>query len=283
MKRSLVSLISIMGLGLAVGGGYIFMSQSPAQEAQGDALGVVKRQDLAQRVNISGAIVPHRMMLFVPPYEGYVRKIFVKLGDQVKAGQPVVKITPGADDEAFPLRAPFDGKVVQIMKTEGQYVTKGKDDAIVRIDDISRLYVESDAPELDYAKLKVGQEVIVKASAIMERTYKGKITEVSQAARDQNSWERSKVEFPIKVEILDPDDRLKPGMSIVIDVITEQAKDAMTLRHEYIHKEGDQYFVTMANGERRDIAVGIRNEEAFEITKGLQEGDKVKQVDLLGL
>ena len=36
-------------IALAVGGGYIFMSQSPAQEDQGTNLGVVKKQDLSQR------------------------------------------------------------------------------------------------------------------------------------------------------------------------------------------------------------------------------------------
>jgi multidrug efflux pump subunit AcrA (membrane-fusion protein) len=280
MKRWLVSLTMVLAAG---GGAYLLMSQAPSKREDGENLGVVKRQDLSQRVNVSGAVAPNRTVTFVPPYEGYVRKIYVKLGQTVKAGDPVVKITPGADDEAFPLRAPFDGVVVQVMRTEGQYVSKNKDDAIVRVDDISKLNVESDAPELDYAKLKVGQDVIIKASAIMSRTYKGKITEIAQAARGQDRWERSKVEFPIKVAIVDHDDKLKPGMSVVIDVITEQAPAALTLRHEFIRKEGDNYVVTMANGEKRQIKVGLRNEEAFEVTEGLKEGDQVKPVDFLSM
>ena len=264
-------------------GGYFYFKKSEPTPDQASALGLVEKQDLFQRVNISGAVTPRRMMIFVPPYEGYVRKIYVALGDKVKAGDPVVKIAPGGDDDAFPLRAPYDGVVVQVMKTEGQYVEKSKADTIIRIDDISRLYVVSDAPELDYAKLKIGQDVIVKASAIMERTYKGKIIEIAQAASNQERWERSKVEFAIKAEISDQDSRLKPGMSVVLDVITEQALGALTLRHEFIRKEGGKFHVTLEDGTRRDVQVGLRNEEAFEIKGGLTEGQKVKRVDFLSL
>jgi multidrug efflux pump subunit AcrA (membrane-fusion protein) len=280
MKFWLSSFILLAATGF---GGYYYFYKSEATTDTVSPLGVVKKQDLFQRVNISGAVTPHRMMIFVPPFEGYVRKIYVGLGDKVKAGDPVVKIAPGGDDDAFPLRAPYDGVVVQVMKTEGQYVEKNKNDTIVRIDDLSRLYVVSDAPELDFAKLKVGQDVIIKASAIMDRTYKGKIIEIAQAASGQERWERSKVEFAIKAEITDHDSRLKPGMSVVLDVITEQSLGALTLRHEFIRKEGDAFFVTLENGTRRDVKVGLRNEEAFEIKEGLAEGEKVKPVDFLSL
>jgi multidrug efflux pump subunit AcrA (membrane-fusion protein) len=280
MKFWFSSFILVVAMGV---GGYFYFNKRESTPDRTSPLGVVKKQDLFQRVNISGAVTPHRMMIFVPPYEGYVRKIYVGLGDKVKAGDPVVKITPGGDDEAFPLRAPYDGVVVQVMKTEGQYVEKNKSDTIIRIDDISRLYVVSDAPELDFAKLKVGQDVIVKASAIMDRTYKGKIIEIAQAASNQDRWERSKVEFAIKAEISDQDARLKPGMSVVLDVITEQALGALTLRHEFIRKDGEKFYVNLENGTRRDIQVGLRNEEAFEIKDGLAEGEKVKPVDFLSL
>lgn len=281
MVRWLVSLILITAIG---GGVYYFVQKdSPAQGKNAMNLGVVKRLDLSQRVNISGAVTPNKSVIFVPPYEGYIRKIYVKLGESVKAGQPVVQIAPGGDDESFPLRAPFDGVVVQVLRNEGQYVEKNKTDTIVRIDDISVLFIESDAPELDYAKLKIGQEVVVKASALMDRTFKGRISEISQAARGQERWERSKVEFPIKVEILDKDPRLKPGMSAVIDVIIENAPGALTLRHEFIRKDGEEYWVTMEDGSRRKVTVGLRNEEAFEIKDGLSEGEKVRQVDFLSM
>jgi len=280
MKFLLSSVILLL---LAGAGGFFYINKGDSKPDKMTSLGVVVKQDLFQRVNISGAITPHRMMIFVPPYEGYVRKIYVGLGDKVKAGDPIVKIAPGGDDDAFPMRAPYDGVVVQVMKTEGQFVEKSKADTIMRVDDISRLYVVSDVPELDFAKLKIGQDVIVKASAIMDRIYAGKIIEIAQAASSQDRWERSKVEFAIKVEISDHDSRLKPGMSVVLDVITEQVLGALTLRHEFVRKEADAFFVTLENGTRREIEIGLRTEDAFEIKNGLAEGEKVKPVDFLSL
>ena len=72
-------------------------------------------------------------------------------------------------------------------------------------------------------------------------------------------------------------------MSVVLDVITEQALGALTLRHEFIRKEGGKFHVTLEDGTRRDVQVGLRNEEAFEIKGGLTEGQKVKRVDFLSL
>ncbi|MBK7963351.1 MAG: hypothetical protein IPK04_20470 [Bdellovibrionales bacterium] len=53
----------------------------------------------------------------------------------------------------------------------------------------------------------------------------------------------------------------------------------MTLRHEFVRRENEKYFVVLASGERRDIQVGTQNEEGFEVISGLQEGEKIKQVD----
>jgi multidrug efflux pump subunit AcrA (membrane-fusion protein) len=280
MKRLLGSIVIF---GIIVGGWYLATEQKSSKDLKQTNVGVVKKQDLFQRVNIAGAIVANRTVQFVPPYEGYVQNIFVKLGAMVKKGDPVIKISSGPDDEAFPIRAPFSGMVVQIMHSEGEFVLKTPTDAVVRIDDISKLFAESEVPELDYSKLRLGQEVIIKASAVKSRNYKGKIVEISQAAGTQDRWEKSKVLFPIKVEILDSDAQLKPGMSVVIDVITQKALDVATLMHEFVHKEADQYYVIFENGERRNIKTGLRTEDSFEVVSGVKDGDRVRQVDLLAL
>src|SRR5438309_1165925 len=89
----------------------------------------VKRIDLVQQVTVSGTIIPNRRTMFTPPYNGYVKKIFVDLGSEVKAGSPVVSLSQSlrGEDDAKPLRAPFSGTVVQVLKTEGEYVEQSKE------------------------------------------------------------------------------------------------------------------------------------------------------------
>lgn len=240
-----------------------------------------------QRSTISGVVTPFRKTVITAPYQGYVKKMFVNLGDDVKAGAPIASVvqTLLTADSVFPLRSPFAGKVAQINKAEGEFV-KASDasDFIARIDDNSKLYVDCNVPELDRVRVKVGMEAIIKASAIVDRSYKGVIREIAFAAREQDKWGRSTaVEFPMRLEILDFDSQIQPGMSVILDIITEKKSNVLRLRHEYIGKEKGSYFVTMDAGERRTVELGILNEEYAEITSGLKAGEKVQKVDFAEL
>ena len=200
---------------------------------------------------------------------------------------PVVSIVQSlhsAADDSYPLRAPFEGEVMQVLKTEGEYVETGKDlnSSIVRIDDPSRLFISADVPEADVDRIKDGQECQVKIAAAPARTYKGVIREISQAAKDKNSTRPGDhVDFNIKIEVVERDEMIKPGMSALVDIVTDKSSAALTLRQEFVDKKGDDYFVTMEDGSRRDVKVGLQNEEVFEIVGGLKEGERVKMVDLM--
>jgi len=41
--------------------------------------------------------------------------------------------------------------------------------------------------------------------------------------------------------------------------------------------------VVLENGQKKEIEIGIQNEEAFEIRGGLKEGEKVQLTDFLSL
>lgn len=246
-------------------------------------IGIVIRQDLLQKVTVAGVVVPFKKTVMTAPYSGYVNKLYVAIGDHVKVGDPVFSVVQSlqAGDNPFPLRSPLDGVVVQVEKSEGEYVKEGdQNDFIMRIDDISKLFVIANAPEIDRVKLKFGQEAVIKASAILNRKYKGVIRELSLAAKEKNQGTNNRVvEFPIRIEITDADEMIKPGMSVVIDVITNKKENVLTLKHEFIRRDHDKYFVVLANGEKRFIEVGIQNEQSFEILSGIKENDQIKQVD----
>lgn len=252
-------------------------------------MGVVRRTDLLQQVTVAGTVVPMRRTLFTPSYSGYVSRLFVHLGEHVKEGMPVVTITQtvhGTNEEPHPMRAPFPGTVVQVLHTEGEFVEAGKDgNGIVRIDDLTRLFVNSDVPEADIAKIREGQDVVIKANAILSHPYRGIIREIALASKEKKEWSRSgdRVEFDVRIEVMDKDDELRPGMSANVDIITDKRTNVLALPHEYIQKENGKYFVTLDKGQKREIQVGMQNEEMFEITRGLKENDQVRVVDFFTL
>lgn len=250
---------------------------------EGKSVTKVEKGTLIQRSTISGTVTPFRKTVITAPYQGYVRKVYIKLGQEVKSGDPIASVAPTliSGDTVFPLRSPFAGKVVQLNKAEGEFVkSSDSSDFIARIDDISRMFVDSNVPELDRVKMKVGFEAIVKASAILDRTYKAVVQELTFAAREQDRYGRTTaVEFPMRLEILDFDSQIQPGMSVIVDITTLKKENVLRLRHEFIGRDKDSYFVTLANGSRQKIEVGVQNEEFSEITGGVDEGTLVKKVD----
>ncbi|OFZ15735.1 MAG: hypothetical protein A2Z20_05220 [Bdellovibrionales bacterium RBG_16_40_8] len=275
-------LVALLVFGMFAMGFVIVAKQNNLSSNGKEGLGSVKKSDLIQRVTIAGVVVPNRKTIITAPYNGYIRKIFVKIGDRVKQGDPIVSIVQSlqSSDPVYPLRAPFPGTVVQVEKNEGEYIKEGDaKEFVVRIDDLEKLFVLTNAPEIDRVKIKAGQEAVIKASAILTRSYKGIIRELSLAAKEKEQWGQSQVEFPIRVEVLDQDQELSPGMSVVIDIITNKKENVLTLRHEFIHRENEKYFVILKNGKKRSIEVGIQNEEAFEIRDGLKEGEQVQQIN----
>lgn len=254
-------------------------------ESKKNRMGVGKatRQDFVQRVTIGGTVVPLRKTIITSPYNGYIKKVYVKVGQEVKPNDALVSIVQSlqSPENVFPMRTPFSGVVVQIPKSEGEFVKEGDTTSyIMRIDDRSKLYVLASTPEVDRARVKEGQEAIVKASAILDRSYKGVIRELALAANEQEMWSRSQViEYPIKIELLDFDEQIKSGMSVLIDVITNKKSGVVFLRHEFINRENEQYYVVLKNGKRKDVKLGLQNDEGFEVIEGLSEGDEVRQVD----
>lgn len=248
--------------------------------------GIVERTDLLQQVTIAGNIAPVRTTNIAAPYTGYVKKLYVAIGDKIKIGAPIVSVAQSllSQQPVFPMQSPLEGIVVQINKLEGEFV-RGDDnrDFILRIDDTSGFVIKAETPEIDRIKVKVGQKAIVKVNAIIGKTYDGVIRSIARAPTVKDSWRSSTVEYSTIVEILNPDAAIHSGMTALVDLIVAKREKVLTLRHEYIQKDKQGYFVIRGTGERQDIGVGLQNEEAFEITSGLKEGDKIKIVDFASL
>ena len=249
-------------------------------------VGTVRRMDLEQRVTISGQISPKKRLDVKPPFAGYVQKLYVKVGDKVKNHDPLATFsqTLAGGENNFPVRAVFDGVVTQVLKTEGEYVTdQGEQNMVVRVEDLSSLSVLAAVPELDIAKVKRGQAAMVRVSALMGETFPGEINEIALGAKDKQMYSSASTEFQIRVLLKSHDPRLLPGMSALMDVITDDRENVLTLPFEYIQDESGKYFVTTDKGVRKPITLGLQTEEAAEIKSGVVEGERVRVIDFLNL
>jgi membrane fusion protein (multidrug efflux system) len=248
--------------------------------------GEVKRQDLVQRVTISGQIWPKKRLDVMSSFRGYVQKVFVKIGDHVKAKDPLVIFSPslGEGENNFPVRATFAGVVTEVLKQEGDLAPEtGEQSLAVRVEDITQFFVHATVPELDVAKVKVGQEALARVSALPGDNFKGEIEEISLSARDKDRYSSSSTEYQLKIVLKNHNPHLFPGMTAVLDIITSKKVGVLALSHEFVQSADGSYFVTMANGVKRPVTVGLQTDEAVEILTGLSEHDLVQPIDFLSL
>lgn len=279
----LIVLIFVIVVGVSL---WLMRGHFKSGEPMGAPGGVVKRQDLVQRVTITGQVWPKRRLDVKPPFAGYVMKIFAHVGDRLKSGQPIVSFAQslGGADANFPVRTPFDGLVTQIQKSEGEYVADtGDQNLVARVEDVSDLYVLATVPELDVAKVQRGQAAKARVSALVGEQFDAVIQEISLSAKDKSGWSSSSTEFQIRALLKSHDPRLFPGMSVLMDVDTNKRANVLTLPHEYIQEEDGNYFVTLESGQRRPVKLGLQTDEAAEIVSGLNEGDRVRPIDFLSL
>ena len=283
MIGKVIGIIIVILGGIGAG---IWYGDIPSQDHQKEGrVGVVSRSDIVKRITLAGKAASGRSVKITAPYNGYVKKVFVKVGDWVKPNTPIVTLVESIvsqSSEAFPLRSPVYGQVVNIGVSEGENVGQGDaGQAMVFIEDTREMYIEADVSEIDYIDLKIGQKTTIRPNSMTDKTYSGIITEIGLAAKETESWSKNKVLFPVKIKLTDHDESLRPGMSVIVDVIAYEKKDILTLPHEFVEGDRGRYFVVTAKGERREITVGIQDSLSKEILSGLVEGEQIKQIDFL--
>lgn len=277
MRRFLLSSFLILGL-----------ASCTSKEESPKKSGVVERKDIVQKISLNGSVRGLRQSMVQPGYSGYVGKMYVTVGETVKEGQPLVRVTQTIGQpisEVFPIRAPFAGTVTQILKREGEYVassTSSSDatNALVVLNDLRELWVDATVPEVDVAKVSIDLPADIRANALPGKKYKGVVRTLSLSPKQSNDrWDRGRVEYPTEIKITETDGALRPGMTVVLDVISAKLEKVLAVRHEFVFKDHEGFFLKDNKGKIHRVETGLSNEELVEIKSGAEEGLKLEMVD----
>lgn len=125
-------------------------------------------------------------------------------------------IESGEAKDHFVLKAPIGGVVVSKNVKEGDYLKTGE--TLFKIVDLSRLWATLDAYESDLPWLRYGQDVTFSVEAMPGETIQGQIAFIEPEVDLKTRT------IPIRVNVPNPDGRLKPGMfvrGIVASRLTE--------------------------------------------------------------
>jgi multidrug resistance efflux pump len=75
--------------------------------------------------------------------------------------------------------------------------------------------------ENDFLKLHAGQKVVVRLDALPEIVFNGEVAHIGKLCRlkEQNSKQKG---FDVEVKMLEPDERLKPGMTVSCEFLANK-------------------------------------------------------------
>jgi HlyD family secretion protein len=131
--------------------------------------------------------------------------------------------------DATLIRAPVSGTILERKAEKGELITStfasgaegGPQGSVVALADLNDLQVELDIAQDDFAKLHPRQKAIVTVDAFPDLKYNGVIAEISPEAN------RQKATVQVKVQILNPDEHLRPDMNSTVKFLAETDKNTV--------------------------------------------------------
>jgi HlyD family secretion protein len=130
--------------------------------------------------------------------------------------------------DATVIRAPVTGTILDRTAEKGELITAqfasaaagGPQGSVVSLADLNDIQVELDIAQSDFARLGPKQKGIVTVDAYPDRKYNGEIAQISPEAN------RQKATVQVKVQVLNPDEYLRPEMNATVKFLADQPKAA---------------------------------------------------------
>lgn len=166
--------------------------------------------------------------------------------------------------------SPVDGLLSSRMVEPGEMVNASS--PVFTVVDISSVYAECSIPESEVSRLKTGQKIKVRVTAVSGQPFEGTLTNLSPSADSQSKA------FSARFKIENLDQRLKPGMFAQVELAMEEHTQALLIPKESIMEKAGQksvYLVSEGKAVETPVNTGIADGEIVEVLEGLREGDQV--------
>ena len=173
------------------------------------------------------------------------------------------------------VRAPFDGVIV------GKYVNVGEvvsdmimpEMVLFRLVNVSRVKVEADIPEGEFAWTKVGTPAFISVDAYPGEEFEGSVTRVNP------SIDPTTRTFHVEVEILNPEKQLRSGMSARARLQVRQESKAGIPMDALNRLSGTGVYYVFAvagvKAQKKNVVLGLREGNWVAVEDGLALGEQV--------
>jgi HlyD family secretion protein len=172
------------------------------------------------------------------------------------------------------LRAPFSGKITKVVPEIGDIISANQP-AISLIGD-DNYQIKVNISESDIAKVKINNTAKVTLDAYSYDTvFLAKVVHIDLSATITDGVAR----YSSIIKFNKKDDRIMPGMTANIDVLTSEKKNVITVPNRAIISKDNKKFVKVLKDNETiltNIITGIRGSDGnTEVISGLKVGDQI--------
>jgi len=169
------------------------------------------------------------------------------------------------------VRAPFAGVVAEVNVVKGDSASSGS--AIVTLITNQKI-AEITLNEVDAAQVKAGQKATLEFDAVSDLSITGEVAELDTLG----TVSQGIVSYNVKVAFDVQDERVKPGMSTSVTIITDSKQDILLVPLSAVKAAGENSYVEIlvdGQPQQKTVTTGMSNDTMIEITSGLEEGEKI--------
>lgn len=187
----------------------------------------------------------------------------------IRAKKPGLVVYGGGDDGYY---WGSEGRV-----REGATVRERQ--TIITIPNLSRMLVKVSIHESYIKKVKKGQKVHITVDAFPDKELNGEVYKVGVLPDSQNRWLNPDLKvYQTTIHVSGTQDWIKPGMTAKVKILVQHLENVLQVPVQAIvptDKAQTCIVVKSTGHETRTVETGEFSDDFIEITKGLNEGDKV--------
>jgi Cu(I)/Ag(I) efflux system membrane fusion protein len=171
---------------------------------------------------------------------------------------------------ALTIFSPYSGYVTAKTALQGLRVMPG--DHLYDIVDLSNIWVLADIYEINLPSIRLGQPASITLAYRPGKTWRGQITFINPTVDPATRTVKA------RLELSNPGNELKPDMYAEV-VIGGGMRTGIAVPESAVIATGERNIVFIVKGdgvfEPREVTLGTRVKNLYEITKGISEGEKV--------
>ncbi|MDU2064077.1 MAG: efflux RND transporter periplasmic adaptor subunit [Sporomusaceae bacterium] len=192
--------------------------------------------------------------------------------------------------------SPMNGVVLGEPVSVGTVVTAGVNNptVIMMIGDVSSKKVKVKVDETDIGKVKAGQLATFTVDAYTDKTFSGKVEQISQISTSTTTVSSSSasssssssssstsgvIYYYVTLTVDDPENLLKTEMTARVNIKVAEKQDALLIPLSALKTSANGQYVTILrpDGKRENVSVtvGLMDSDKVEVLSGVAAGDQL--------